>query len=76
MAEIAVDVEIFLETTTLPANVVKHIRNRQEVLKHKKGIFSVNDAIGKEIASCVFGDLASAHFRRWLVSSYTVGETT
>lgn len=69
-----VDVTKFLGETTLPEKVVETIKEKRERIKRRKGIYSENDAIGKEIAAGVFGDLASAHFSRWMRSSYEIGD--
>lgn len=72
--EFFVDVTRFLEETTLDPRVVSHIKNKYKDLIARKGIYSVNDTMGKDIASAVFGDLASAHFRRWIYANYEIGD--
>lgn len=72
--EFFVDVTQFLEETTMDKSIVDRIKIRHEMLKKRRGIFSVNDTLGKEIASAVFGDLASAHFRRWMCANYVLGD--
>lgn len=72
--EFKVDVDRFIEETSLPKNVVDRIKLKREMLSKRKGIYSVNDSLGKEIASAVFGDLVSAHFRRWMLATYEIGD--
>lgn len=69
-----IDVTKFLDETTLPVSVVDAIKFKRAKIKCRKGVYSENDAIGKEIASGVFGDLASAHFSRWMRSTYVIGD--
>lgn len=69
-----IDVNRFIDETTLPKEVVDQIKFKREKLKHRKGIYSENDTLGKEIAGGSFGDIASAHFSRWMRSNYEIGD--
>lgn len=69
-----IDVNRFLEETTLPESVVTQIKMKRDLLKHRKDVFSWNDTLGKAILSNVFGEVPSAHFHRWIHNSYEIGD--
>lgn len=71
---IDIDVNRFLEETTLPGTTVLEMKTYRDLLKQRKDIFSWNDILGKTILSNVFGDLPSAHFHRWIHENYEIGD--
>lgn len=71
---IDIDTKAFLATSTLPKSTINNIEEFHQKLKDTKNVFSINDTLGKSIASGYYGDMASAHFRRWILENYEIGD--
>jgi hypothetical protein len=61
------------EKVPLSASTLGKINEYKAYLKGRKGVYSENDSLGKAITDGSFGDIASAHFSRWIGNNYEIG---